>query len=532
MTSADSPLAAWDPELRREAGHALAVWLAAVADRAKEIAHELAPSGPGPGVRVHRYEGPHDVVSKHLQFQLAFPDFQDFLSALEQGDHGAIEIAIEIASHIDPESVVPVARRLLSRSVWRELGSALGSALGAASSKEAFDLLVEHTREPYLAGGLHRIQYAGGVARAWEVYAAFGDLDQRDLDPRVRVSAVPVLVYLFRFDRARALPEIVRVLHVDAQLPHALYRAQTPECDAELIACIDRTPPGKPLSLAARLGIQCLLRQDATTALDRLGGRDRLMSPDGRARADALLECLDRDEQLAKRPHKGTPAGWLRADPRFAELCDHYRRDKQLGPRAVFLLDQLPPELRPVPQPLPKPQRAKRIPAALRRTMEGVRTELEAIVTALSARGYRFEHSDRALVPPTPAGKRAITKLKRELGPLPQVLEAFWTVVGSVDLRGHDPNARDARPVDPLVILPPELLLEDALDNATEGVPFALAFAPDALGKSGYSGGTLSVWLPAEADDPEIEGGDVRETLLAHILRSVEAGGLPGAAPR
>jgi hypothetical protein len=149
--------------------------------------------------------------------------------------------------------------------------------------------------------------------------------------------------------------------------------------------------------------------------------------------------------------------------------------------------------------------------------MEGVRTELEAIVTSLSARGYRFEHPDRALVPPTAAGKRAITKLKRELGPLPQVLEAFWTVVGSVDLRGQDPNA--------LVILAPELLLEDALDSATEGVPFALAFAPDALGKAGYSGGTLSVWLPAEADDPEIEGGDVRETLLEHIQRSVEAGG-------
>jgi hypothetical protein len=509
---------AWEPELRREAGRALAALLEPVADRAEGIARQLAPAGTGPGARVNRYRGGVDAASKVLQFQVAYPEIRELFRELGEGDRGAIEVALEIASRMDPESVVPVAERLLTRPLWKMLGSALARALGAASSKAAFDLLIEHTLEPYLAGGLRRVGYAGGVTRAWEVYTGYGDLDRDNLDPRVRVSAVPVLLYLLRFDRERAFPEVVRLLHVDFQLPHALFNEQTPQSDAALIAKIERTPPGTRLDLAARLGVRALLRQDAATALDRLGGLELLQSPAGRQRADALLDRLFRDEDLVKRPHLGTRAGWLHVDPRFAELAAHYRTDKQLGPIAASLIEVLPPERRPPPPP-PKPKpRAKRIPAALRREMEKLKSDLERTVACLLERDFRFEHPDHALLPPTPAAKRAITRLKREFGPLPQLLEAFWTIVGSVDLRGKE--SQPTTPLDePLVIAPPELLLDDALDNAVDGVPFALVFAPDAVGKAGYSGGTLSVWVPSEADDPKVEGSDVEETLSQHIAR-------------
>ena len=132
--------------------------------------------------------------------------------------------------------------------------------------------------------------------------------------------------------------------------------------------------------------------------------------------------------------------------------------------------------------------------------------------------------------------------MTREVGPVPRSLLAFWQVVGGVDLRGSHPawartasldltGAEEGPGVwltDPLCVARPDALLEETLDEAVEGTPYALCIAPDLYGKAGYSGGTLSVWTPVDADDAPVEGAQRRETLVEHLRRALRWGGFPG----
>jgi hypothetical protein len=174
--------------------------------------------------------------------------------------------------------------------------------------------------------------------------------------------------------------------------------------------------------------------------------------------------------------------------------------------------------------------------------MAGINDRLERLVTHLAEHGYRFVNRRRALERPTQASRRAATRMARELGPLPLALRAFWEVVGGVDLRGAHPawphpanlelpGVRETAVVwltDPLMIARPDALLEQVLDEAVAGAPHELVIAPDDHGKAGYSGGQLSIWIPADRDDPAIEGSSRPESLIEHIERALSWGGLPG----
>ncbi|MBX3247826.1 MAG: hypothetical protein KF901_11660 [Myxococcales bacterium] len=170
--------------------------------------------------------------------------------------------------------------------------------------------------------------------------------------------------------------------------------------------------------------------------------------------------------------------------------------------------------------------------------MEALGAALRRLVTFLKTTGYRFAEPRRALTAPTAADRKALARLEKHL-PLPPVLATFWRTAGAVDLRGHHPDwaratdlhAKGARePVwlaDPLVIAPAAHVIADALEEHDDA-PLALHLAPDALGKAGYSSGMLTIWLPADAEDPSLEGAN--ETLLAHLRRALAWAGFPGFA--
>lgn len=531
---------AWSPERRREAGGLLASVLRREPTRADAIARSLAPDGRGPGVRYGVYEGSLRHPVRELAYQAAFADLEAFLGALDAGEPGAIELGLTVASTLDAESTLPAARKLLELGPWKMLGRALGSALGRASSEASFGLLLDSPRTPYLRDGLASNGFAGGVERAWVVYREAGDLARPELDPELRVDVLPVLSYLVRHDRELAFAEVCRLLEGSHEV--VVFAAHTlASLDLRgrnvLLERLRIAAPRAPLTFAERFAVKLLLEDDPTRAVDALGGTAFLASPEGRPRLAALLDWLRDDTWRIKR-------GWLAADPRFAELCTGLATDpdRDLARLAKDLVRTLPPELRP---------KAKRAPKKVTSTknapppsdawiaeMEALGATLRRLVTFLKTTGYRFAQPRRALTAPTAADRKALARLEKHL-PLPPVLATFWGTVGAVDLRGHHPDwaratdlhAKGARePVwlaDPLVIAPAAHVIADALEEHDDA-PLALHLAPDALGKAGYSSGMLTIWLPADAEDPSLEGAN--ETLLAHLRRALAWAGFPGFA--
>lgn len=543
-TEIREPITQWNPALRTGVGQSIAARLRTSTERAHAIASKLAPDGPGPGRRLGVYVDSLTYPRKEIPYQRAFTGLSGLLAALEAGDPGALELGIVILGRLDPESTVDIAEQLLQERPWRMLGKALGEVLGAASSERSFVLLLEHPEVPYLRNGLAQHRYPGGVALAWAAYAGHGDIGDADVDPHDRVNAEPVLAYLLRFDAARAFDEVVRLAACNLNFAaHRLLDLATKDSLAVLIGQLDATPLGAALGRSANMGIRALLVADASRAIEGLGGIELLSSAGGRPRLAGLLHWLAFDTfATAGRP---ASSGWFARDPGFAELCVALRSDpdRDLARLACELLATLPSTVI-----VGAPPRAttKKVPsapdAALVAEMQAHREALERLVRYLKKHGYRFCDPKGALKKPSAAGRRAIAKLEKALGPLPPALTACWTVIGSVDLSGQDPSwphpaclalpdVRERGTVwitDPLMIAPPEAIVADALDGLLDDAPVALAIAPDAIGKAGYSGGALRIWLPCDADDPPIDGGASKETLREHLSRSLRWAGMPG----
>ncbi len=547
----------WDPARSRRAGRALARILRARAGAARAVAEGLAPPGPGPGVRLHVYETGLDAPRAVRRFQDAYAGIEALFAALEAGDPGAVELGLEVASRLDADAVTPVAAELLAApgGPWLLLGKAAGRALGRSGTREAFRLLLAHRRLPYVAGGPETASFEGGAAEARAALEEIGDLARRDLDPRDRLLAFSLLGYLVRFDPGPTWPLVERLFRdggdeVFRTAGRLLIGRGTASSLALVASALDDPRPG-----ARRLAISALLAAGARGAVDALGGPATLASEAGRARAGDLLDLVARDAEDGERGRASH--GWLAADPRLVELAAACRQDRRLKDAAAAVLRHAGPGAEAaakarvplVPIRAPAKARPPRPPgAAVVAELEAARAALDRLVRHLARTGYRFADRRRALRPPTALARKALARLEKALGPVPVVLRAFWEVVGSVDLRGQHP--RWPRPAcvalpggreevgtwwtDPLVIRPPDALVEEALDEALEDAPHALRLAPDIAGKAGYSGGTLDVWLPAlaaDADDPRIEGGPVEgETLRAHLARSLAWGGFPGFA--
>jgi hypothetical protein len=427
------------------------------------------------------------------------------------------------------------------------LSQAIGHALGASDDERAFALLLAHAHQGYVYVGLEHVGYPDGAKRARLAAQALGDLAAPDVDPGDRVVGEALLRYRLRFDRDAALAELAAHLATPGSklrgfAAHALTGPHGTEATRELV--IDVLARGEHVGTVAKVAARTRLNGDATTTIDAMGGIEHLAGEEAEALTQLLLETVARDAHEATVGRQSR--GWLQADPRWGKLAERVRKRKPLKDVAAWVLQQLPPRPRPQPPRPRAPAAATELAPALAREMQDTCAAIERLVAHLRRDGYRFLTPRRAHRPPTKKAERAIAKLEAELGPLPPVLRALWQIVGSVDLRGEHPGwperahteaiadrpaaAADVWRTDPLVILPPDQLLDAALDAAVPDAPNALVFAPDAYGKAGYSGGTLAVWLPAEADDPVIEGGPSRETLRAHLRRALAWGGMPGLA--
>ncbi|MCA9488565.1 MAG: hypothetical protein KC621_01540 [Myxococcales bacterium] len=531
-------VAEWDPALRARVGASLADRLRPHAIEADTVARGLAPDGPGPGRRFHDY-GETLSPSKRTPYQRRFDGPEELLALLEEGHPGAIELGLEILSQLDPEACVAPAEALLALRPWNDLGSTLARVLGRCASEHSFRLLVDHPDAPYLRGGLASHGWPGGVDEAWALVRAVDW--SADVEPRTRDATLPAFGYLLRHDRERAFPAVVALLaSPDGQLwaTHALF-AIDPEGRDVLVAELARAAPGEKLGFAQRHAVKVLLERDPTTVVTALGGEGSLTTPGGRPRLAALLEQLRVDTWV---PRPEGKRGWLTADPAFARLCAGLKgdADRSLAALARDLLGALPKELRPKTPRAPKkvlPVQVAPDPALVER-MERTRDQLDRLVAHLRATGYRFAAPKHVRIPPRSKDLAALKRLEKQVV-VPPSLAAFWRIVGSIDLRGQHPSwpvgawlgfPGQREPVwttDPLVVAPAADVIAEAQEEHA-APPMLLSFAPDDVGKAGWSGGAIGLWLPQDAADPALEGAD--GTWLGHLERALAWAGFPGFA--
>lgn len=510
--------------------------LCAAPAEAEVIARALAPDGRGPGVRYNEYGASLGYPARYVTYQSRFERLDELVALLEVGEPGALELALEILLRLEPEACLPIARLLVPASPWTMLSKTLGHALGRSTSEESFRLLIDHPDLAYFRDGLKTNGYPGGVAEAWQVYRAV-DVTAEDLDSARRAEVLPVLAYLLRHDHAPAFAELVRLLdaphHVTVFVAHALSGfTEGRRVLAEHLAAL---PPGERLAFPHKLAIRVLLEDDTATVVDALGGKAFLGSLAGRPRLAALLDWLRDDTSRTKQ-------GWLAADARFAELLGDLRgdADRSLSVLARELLQALPAELRPkVRRAAKKTAPVQLAPAPeLLRELEAAHASLERLVKYLKMTRYRFAEPRRVLTAPRTVDLKALASLEKKVV-VPSALAALWRIVGAVDLRGHDPSwprstymafpgaSEPAWSTEPLVIAPAADVIREALDESNEP-PIALRLAPDAIGKAGYSGGDVTIWLPQDGPDPTLD--QETETLLTHLRRHLTWGGFPGFA--
>lgn len=482
----------------------------AAAEVEAAVMHERRSAG-----HVHRvssYAASAGYPAALAAFPEAYPSWDMFEDALVAEDPGAIETALDLLSRVDPEAALPVALDLCARRPWNLLWDAIGRALARSDDPRAWEALFAHAERYGVAGRIAESTYPGGLDRARAAIEADEPL-----------LAAPLCGYLGRLPGAGAFEVLARRHRALRDLPSGL--ALLARGDGE---SLDLLEEGLALGGdALRLGVRAAVARDPARAVERLGGVTALAEPDRAEIAGALLEHLGQD----------ILAGRVAASPDHVALARHFLRHPRHKSVALWVL-------RGAKATATTPARRATGPApsvdpALAAAMQRARGNVERIVRRLRRAGYVFAPPARPLARPAP---RLVARLDRALGPLPGAVRALYTVLGGCDLRGTHPAWRgtahvglraeaDAPSVwytDPLVILPLGSVLAEALEDAADGAVVDLPVAPDAVGKAGFSGGSLTVALPCPDADPAIAGADA--TLLEHLREAFRWGGFPGFA--
>ncbi len=102
--------------------------------------------------------------------------------------------------------------------------------------------------------------------------------------------------------------------------------------------------------------------------------------------------------------------------------------------------------------------------------------------------------------------------------------------IGSCNLTGTFAGHEASLETDAFVLGDANGILEDALDNAGGEARWPLAFAPDAVGKAGFSGGQETVIVPDASLDARVEGVKGKPLVLERLRQVFRYGGFPGLA--
>jgi hypothetical protein len=140
---------------------------------------------------------------------------------------------------------------------------------------------------------------------------------------------------------------------------------------------------------------------------------------------------------------------------------------------------------------------------------------------------------EQVFCPPDKATAKRIAKLEKLAGgPLPMSLRAWCEEVGGVSLMGshavlNPKQAKEDELPDPLVVFPPQAMLEQCDEAEDDGLQIAMA--PDALHKADISGDAYYVKLPDRGADFIFDDGK-GATFVNYLRKVFTWGGFPGWA--
>ena len=194
-------------------------------------------------------------------------------------------------------------------------------------------------------------------------------------------------------------------------------------------------------------------------------------------------------------------------------------------------------------------------------TMGRAKHNIGLLIPRLTELGYRFGalredenywKMPMTLAPPPADVRGAIEQVESLIGPMPLSLQAWFEVVGSVNLIGFHPQWPDVLTLDPLYVdglsgSYSSILGEESgslrdqfeewqmnQEEEEEDIgPFVLELAPDYYHKANVSGGLpYGVALPAPVADATWEFYWKETTFVAYLRDCFRFGGLPGLEGR
>jgi hypothetical protein len=170
------------------------------------------------------------------------------------------------------------------------------------------------------------------------------------------------------------------------------------------------------------------------------------------------------------------------------------------------------------------------------RRIDGIAADLRTGVSRLRAAAFTFYRPNYVLPGVEEDVESSISRIEREVGPVPYAVAAFWRRIGPVDLTASHGNRAGCEYPDSLVVLPASVAaaeLEDFLaDRVLRGdadFPFKIPIAPDKYHKENVSGGMwYNVDCPAANDNPIVNEEGRRLSFLEYVQDAVRIGGFPG----
>jgi hypothetical protein len=416
------------------------------------------------------------------------------------------------------------------------------------------------------------------IERAWGTCSRLRDI-VRELGLVRYEPAVPILARLWR----ECALEPVRT-----EVGHALLAMQTSAAWEALEGMIDDSD-----HLSVHLGVRAVFARDPLRAFDYFEPRVRDQRIGSRP---VVLEALSMFAPSGYRFDHGqlTPVwpdfravDWLRQDPRWLELCARLRRDEVYGQAARSVLREAAPDereaalarVRRSEPPKRIEIRTVRVGNLLGRYRSGefvavwqdikshqhiggdfyneVLSVAEEMMRRVAGNADMLSERLRAegwtalagalRTPPSPNDVAVFERMEAiTQSLLPPSLQAFWTVVGGIDLvwdykRDNDPpNLGVALPMpemDPLCVDCAGRAVhlfdtwEEQRDQPDPDLidPFDLDLAPDALHKANISGGPpYGVELPFYGADPLFANEPHRLSFVDYLRLSFRWAGFPG----
>ena len=337
----------------------------------------------------------------HQTYADAFGTWEAFVAAVRSdGDPGAVEFALRLLSRVAPEEVLPLARKILAVSPWKEMGGAVGEALGRVDDPAAVELALAHADVPYAKGGVS----SSICARAWPIVLkrleASRVMDTSRKHPRGETYFVESLVAYFGNHRvAEAWPVLARLYaeSVDEYVLLASGHALIAWGDERSLALL-RKDLGSRSERRRFFAVRALLQQGESQAMDALGGLEALSRAPGRSLAHELMSQV---WQRARDAKKATAGRGGIADERYLALALAWVKDKRMLGICRYVLDcwdkaQVTAAKKrlvqsgKVARPAPAPKLGKADVEAVRRSMKKARKNLERLVRELGKLGYVF----------------------------------------------------------------------------------------------------------------------------------------------